>query len=159
MKELDVRIVRLEPSRVASALGYGPEPERIAWTRLLEWVNAGGLTNDGSEHRYYGFNNPNPSPGTPNYGYEQWVTVGSDVEPGEGIECKTFDGGLYAVTRCTLAHIGEAWQALAAWVETSPYACAPHQWLEGSVDPPKTPSDLGAEPAAIALDLYFPIAE
>lgn len=159
MKDLDVRIVRLEPMRVASALGYGPGPEPVAWAKLLEWVHQTGLMEDGTEHRYYGFNNPNPSPGTPNYGYEQWVTIGPDTEPGEGIACRMFEGGLYAVTRCTLDHIGEVWQALAAWVETSPYDGASHQWLEGSVDPPKTAAEVGANPATIELDLYFPIAQ
>ena len=34
MNDLEVRIVNLEPMRVAYALGYGESPEMIAWRRL-----------------------------------------------------------------------------------------------------------------------------
>ncbi|NNK92581.1 MAG: MerR family transcriptional regulator, partial [Acidimicrobiia bacterium] len=72
MTEGDVRIVELEAMRVAAALGFGPEPESEAWGKLMTWARA---TNhlDGTQ-RYFGFNNPNPMPGSPNYGYEQWMT-------------------------------------------------------------------------------------
>ena len=79
MGELDVRIVKLEPMRVASAYGFGTSPEEEAWGKLLAWARAKDLLNE--DVRFFGFNNPNPSPGSPNYGYEQWMTVGQDVEP------------------------------------------------------------------------------
>ena len=43
MEELNVRIVRLAPMRVASAYGFGASPEGIAWQTLLDWAKAGGL--------------------------------------------------------------------------------------------------------------------
>ena len=43
MEALNVRIVRLDPMRVASAYGFGPSPEEIAWQTLLDWAKAGGL--------------------------------------------------------------------------------------------------------------------
>ena len=43
MEALNVRIVRLDPMRVASAYGFGPSPEDIVWQTLLDWGKAGGL--------------------------------------------------------------------------------------------------------------------
>jgi DNA gyrase inhibitor GyrI len=150
MSELEVRIVRLEPVRVAAALGFGSSPEGIAWDKLLTWMRAKGLKFD--EHRFFGFNNPDPSPGSPNYGYEQWVTVEPAVEPEGEIKVKEFGGGLYAVTRCKLPQITEVWKQLVAWREDSPYKCAHHQWLEECITPPDTPFD------DIIMDIYLPIA-
>ncbi|NLX09151.1 MAG: hypothetical protein GXY36_05810 [Chloroflexi bacterium] len=150
MSEIDVRIVRLEPMRVAMAHGFGPSPEVIAWEKLLAWMQATGLRPE--EHRFFGFNNPDPSPGSPNYGYEQWVTVGPEVQPGGDITIKEFGGGLYAVTRCKLPQITETWRRLAAWREDSPYRCASHQWLEEALSPAVEPFD------EVVLDIYIPIA-
>lgn len=155
MNNLDVRIVRLEPQRVAVSYGFGSSPESIAWKKLIDFIKAKGLDSDGQTHRYLGFNNPSPAPGSPNYGYEQWVTVSPEIT-GEGdIKIKDFTGGLYAVTRCQLRNIGETWQALVAWRETSPYRTGHHQWLEEMINPQlDQPISEDAE-----LDLYLPISE
>ena len=76
MSDLDVRIVKLEPVRVASFHGFGESPEDEAWNKLVAWAKPKGLLHDPQHHRIYGFNNPNPSPGSPNYGYEFWMAVG-----------------------------------------------------------------------------------
>ena len=98
MGELDVKIVKLEPMRVGSVYGFGDSQEKLAWEKLIGWAEAKGLLRSG-EYRIFGFNNPNPSPGSPNYGYEFWMVVGQDVEPEGEIAAKDFAGGLYAVTR------------------------------------------------------------
>ncbi len=153
MSELAVRIVKLEPMRVASAYGFGEQPELQAWDTLLSWAKSKGYE-DLSKHRFFGFNNPNPSPGSPNYGYEQWMTVGPEEEPTEGIEIKEFSGGLYAVTRCEgLQHITEIWMQLAVWREDSPYQEAHHQWLEECFTPEAERLE------DYVFDLYAPIAE
>jgi DNA gyrase inhibitor GyrI len=157
MSDLNVRVVTLEPMRVASAHAYGPSPEGPAWDKLIAWAGAKGLLEDPAVHRIFGFNNPNPSPGTPNYGYEFWIQVGPEVE-GEGeITIKEFAGGLYAVSRCEcLARIGQDWQALAAWAQESPYTHGKHQWLEKHISP--APS-LPQSESELVLDLYLPIAQ
>ena len=38
MSELDVRIIEIEPMRVASAHGFGEQPEIIAWEKILAWA-------------------------------------------------------------------------------------------------------------------------
>ena len=80
MSENEVRIEKLEPMQVASAYGFGEQPELEAWEKILAWAKEKGYA-DLSQHRFFGFNNPNPSPGSPNYGYEFWIVVGPDVEP------------------------------------------------------------------------------
>ena len=153
MSELEVRIIKLEPMRVASAYGFGEQPEYEAWEKILTWANSLGIT-DFEGYRFFGFNNPNPSPGNPNYGYEQWMTVDADAQPGEGIEIKEFPGGLYAVTRCEgLQHITDIWKQLAVWREESKYKEAHHQWLEECFTPQAEKLE------DYVFDLYAPIAE
>ena len=151
MSELEVRIVMLEPMRVASVHGFGPSPERVAWDKLVAWARPRGLL-DG-RHRIFGFNNPNPSPGSPNYGYEFWLAVGPDVEPEGDVRVREFAGGRYAVTRCQgVDNITPTWQRLVAWLAGSAYGHAGHQWLEEHIGAADVP------PEQLALDLYAPIA-
>ena len=153
MSELEVRIVSLEPMRVASANGFGEQPETQAWSKILTWASSQGFE-DLSKHRFFGFNNPNPSPGSPNYGYEQWITVPPGSQGNEEIEIKEFSGGLYAVTRSEgLQHISENWMKLALWREESNYHEAYHQWLEECF----TPAAERLED--YVFDLYAPIDE
>ncbi len=154
MNKLEVRVVTLEPLRVASAYGFGRSPEAQAWEKLLTWAKAKGLLKDLSTMRFFGFNNPNPSPGSPNYGYEQWMTVGPDVEPEGDIRIQDFGGGHYIVTRCKLPEIGEAWRQLVEWCESSEHRWTMNvQCLEESITPPETPFE------EVVMDLYLPILE
>ena len=158
MNKLEVRIVKLEPMRVASVWGFGNSPEEQAWEKLMTWAKPKGLLDDLEQHRIFGFNNPNPSSGSPNYGYEFWITVGPDVEPEGELRIQEFLGGLYAVTRCEVrgeAHntIPETWKRLIKWLVDSQYKQASHQWLEEHLGPVDTSLD------ELLLDLYAPIAE
>jgi DNA gyrase inhibitor GyrI len=156
MNELQVRIVHLEPMRVASVHGYGPSPEGVAWSKLFAWAKPKGLLDDYKERRIFGFNNPNPSPGSPNYGYEFWITVGPELEPEGEVHIQDFRGGLYAVTRCQgVENIGPTWQKLVEWLAHSKYEHARHQWLEEHIGPAIEHED----PSKLTLDLYAPIAE
>jgi DNA gyrase inhibitor GyrI len=156
MSGLEVRIVRLAPLRVASVHAFSASPEHDAWEKLMAWAKPKGLLEDLETHRIFGFNNPNPSPGSPNYGYEFWIVVGPEVAPDGEAKIKEFAGGLYAVTRCKgVENIGETWKQLATWCEESKYRMASHQWLEEHLGPVGTPQ---AE-AELVLDLYCPIAE
>jgi DNA gyrase inhibitor GyrI len=157
MSDLDVRIVKLEKMRVASFLGFGPSPEEEAWNKLNTWVKPRGYQENPEQHPIFGFNNPDPSPGSPNYGYELWIVVGPEVESEGDMSTKEFAGGLYAVTRCDVPkgdfeEIGRKWKQLATWREDSRYKAAHHQWLEKSVE-------FDASVLEFALDLYIPIAE
>jgi AraC family transcriptional regulator len=153
-----VRIVRLEPVHVAAALGYGEGPEGLAWGKILTWAKAKGLLEDIQSHRFFGFNNPSPSAGSPNYGYEQWITVDPSAQPEGEIKIKGFAGGLYAVTRCTgVENIFPTWQRLAAWHENSSYRHGQHQWLEEAITPEHNLP--GGDINQAVFDLYMPVAE
>ncbi|MBZ0307301.1 MAG: GyrI-like domain-containing protein, partial [Anaerolineae bacterium] len=146
----EVRIVRLEPMQIASAHGFGTQPEMQAWEKIFVFVRGIDL----KTRRFFGFNNPNPAPGSPNYGYEQWVTVPPEAQPEGEVEIKTFEGGLYAVTRCRLSSITEVWQQLVTWREDSPYKPAHHQWLEETLTSDIFQSGGAVEDAL--FDLYLP---
>ena len=157
MSELDVRIVELPPLRVASFHGFGEGPEDIAWAKLEAWAQPRGYRDDPQHHRIFGFNNPNPTPGSPAYGYEFWIEIGPEVQAEGEMRIVDFAGGLYAVARCSprpgaFETIGETWQKLVTWREDSRYRSAGHQCLEEHIDV--------TEPGQVFdLDLYLPIAE
>ena len=154
MSELQVKVIKLEPMRVVSFHGFGQEPENIAFQKLRDWAEPKGLLDDPHKRRVFGFNNPDPSPGSPNYGYEVWMEIDSEVKVEEGLTIKDFDGGLYGVARVFgVEHIGSRWGELVAWLESSKYKGAHHQWLEQHAT--------GKEmlPEELTLDLYIPIAE
>lgn len=160
MDELEVRIVRLEPMRVASATGFGESPEPSAWSKILSWAESEGLFSDLEAVRFFGFNNPNPSPGTKKYGYEQWMTVGPDVEPEGEVQIKEFSGGLYAVTKCSgISVIGTTWSHLAAWLEDSRYRIGSHQSLEECLTTLTSIEELENSLDEIVMDLHLPITE
>jgi DNA gyrase inhibitor GyrI len=155
-KELNVRVVRLEPMRVACVNGYGEGPEGIAFNKMRAYVKEKGLNRDGKVHRFFGFNNPNPSAGSPNYGYDVWVTVDADTQSEGEVKVFEFPGGLYAVLSIrpvTGEEIPSAWQKLVTWLENSPYRGARHQWLEEHI------GNIELEFPNLTLDLYLPIAE
>ena len=136
MSNAEVRIVKLEKMRVASVLGFGSSPELEAWDKLLNWAGEKGLLGDLGKVRFFGFNNPDPSNGSPNYGYEQWMTVPSEIEGDKGVKVKEFPGGLYAVASCVGAgNIFPAWQKLVVWCEESIYEFGEGQALEELLNP------------------------
>lgn len=164
MNKLDVRIIRLEPMRVASIHGFGANPEEKAWQKLEEWAQPRKLFDDPAAHPIYGFNNPNPSAGSPNYGYELWLQVDADAQPDDGMQMVDFEGGLYAVTRCevpvgNMEAIGATWKRLVAWYEQSKYSRGDHQWLEKSVLIPQWGNLASRPDLEFAMDLFLPIRE
>ena len=161
MEELEVRIVELEPMRVASVRAISETPERDAWEKMRAWAEPKGLLEDIEKHPVFGFNNPDPSPDRKEYGYEFWMRVGPDIESEGDIKIKEFEGGLYAVTTCNLKQeleseffrkegYLESWKKLVDWVKSSEYQLGQHQCLERAHDP-----DASAE--EMVLDLYCPI--
>ncbi len=154
MNALDVKIVELPAMRVVSVHAFGSEPEPKAWKKLQAWAKTHDMEAPSPGHRVFGFNNPNPSPGSPNYGYEFWVQVGPEIEAGDDATIKEFSGGRYAVTRCVgVEQIVATWKQLVAWRENSLYRYGDHQWLEEHISMGENPDD------TLVLDLYMPIKE
>ncbi len=160
MSDLDVRIVEMAPMRVASAHGFGQNPEEIAWKKILDFAQAQGL--DTGEARFFGFNNPNPSPSSPNYGYEQWMTVGPEVEAVGDIVIREVPARRYVVTHFKgLENITRMWQELVLWFEESPYQKPPHwnECLEELLTPPPNVPFDDVSFEEFEFNLYLPIAE
>jgi AraC family transcriptional regulator len=154
MQESEIRIVRLEPMRIAYAKGFGTSPEAEAWEKILSWAKEKGLLDKMEDHRLFGFNNPEPTPDKPEYGYEQWITVEKDAKPAEDVQIKDFPGGQYAVARTKLSTITESWKNLVEWIQNSKYDFGPYQYLEECLGFAGDTPDLETE-----FDIYMPIKE
>ncbi len=153
MANLNVRIVMLAPMTVASFRALGESPEPAAWEQLRAWAEPKGLLEDLQKHPVFGFNNPNPTPDSNEYGYEFWIAIEPHETLTSGAETKEFPGGLYAVTRCKLTgepNVLETWKMLWEWVQTSEYQWRETHELEKVLNP-------GAPEDEIELELYLPI--
>ena len=154
MSDIDVKIITLAPMQVASALGFGEGPEVLAWEKIFNFLRQKGLWEDMESLNYYGFNNPDPTPASPNYGYEQWVVIPEAISGTEEVEIKQFPGGTYAVALCEgIPNIFQRWKELFAWREDSPYQAGSHQWLEKWENPTKE----GLSEEDMVMALYLPI--
>lgn len=148
----DVRIIELKPMKVAWYRAESESPEQEAWEIMLEWAEKNGIK-DLPITRFFGFDNPPPTPGQSVYGYEVWVTIHKDIEPSEKIQIKDFQGGLYAVTNTSYKDfdIQEKWQMLFKWVEQSEFEYEERACLEETI------SISQYEQGNIQLDLFLPI--
>ncbi len=156
MADLKVRVVDLEPMRVARFSAIGEAPERDAWEKLRAWAAPKGLLDTPEKHPIFGFNNPPPSRERREYGYEFWIRIDPLKDSEDAIEVQEFAGGLYAVTRCKLlgdpaGSVVDVWKSLWDWAQTS----SEYRWrrtheLEQSYN-------LEAGEEEIVLDLYLPI--
>ena len=158
MENQDIRIITLPPLRVASFYAFCKNPETEAWDKVYKWANSHGVWQDAPMVRIFGFNNPNPSEGSPNYGYEFWLTIGTEVITDGETKIKDFSGGLYAVLFCDVSGnpwdiIPATWGKLVKWLESSHYKHSNHQWLEEHL------SRTNPNKSGFLLDLYLPISE
>jgi DNA gyrase inhibitor GyrI len=159
MKKNEMRIVEIGPMSVASFHGYGASPETIAFEQMKAWLAAAGVVTGVPTARVFGFNNPSPTSGSPNYGYEFWVELPADsplavaVQNEPEVAVKRFDGGRYAA----LAHEGTgesipaAWKRLVELTVAAGHETGHHQWLEEHF------IDLGRESEVLSLDCLAPI--
>jgi len=155
MPELEVRTCELGPMVVVSALGFGTEPETEAWNLIRQFLERQGMKAESGDRRFFGFNNPNPSPGSPNYGYEQWMTVDPDVAVEAPLTRKEIPGRRYVVTRFTgLQNITDTWRAFVAWFEDS--GLQPGAGCDECLEELRNPME--ASPDRWEFDLYLPVA-
>lgn len=150
--ENEVRVIKLRPMRVAYYTAVSESPEDDAWNVMRKWVKENTL-DELFTTRYFGFNNPDPSPGNSIYGYEVWVTVTPEIQDDDNIGIKEFRGGLYAVVSCNMQDIVKKWTLLYSYIEKShSYKIAKHQWLEEHLI-----LNDSSWPSHMQVDLYCPI--
>ena len=138
---------------VASVHAFGEAPEQEAWRRLRLWAVPRALFSDFNRHPVFGFNNPNPSPGSKEYGYELWIRVDGPEEGESAVTFREFEGGLFAVTTCKLRgdpDIAASWRRLWEWAQRGPYRWRRAQELEKVLDP-------NAAEDEMVLELYLPV--
>ncbi len=122
MNELIVRYVRLPAFHVAFVCTVSKTPEEESLKKIKAWAESKGYWNNPAKHLLFGYNNPSPTPGKDEYGYEVILTVYPDVKPEGEVEIKKIPGGLYAVTRCKGAEtFFETWMALYNWIKNTEY--------------------------------------
>jgi DNA gyrase inhibitor GyrI len=157
MEQLEVHLVALPPIRVACFNGFSEAPESLAIEKMKAWAKKHNIS--AGSCRLFGHNNPDPTPGSPNYGYDIWLTVEESFNVVNDVEIIAFPGGLYAVTRCIainpMEDIPLTWQKLVRWMQASKYHPGRHQWLEEHIVPLE---EMGKE-LPFTLDLYLPISE
>ena len=155
MDENTVAIVELEPMRVVSFRAVGNSPEEIALQKLMDWARPNGLLEDLSKHPIFGFDNPPPTEGQEEYGYEVWIRIETGTLLESHLETRVFDGGAYAVTECAVG--GEPWKTITAtwerlndWAQANGYEPGSHQHFEKYQNP-------GASLQDLRLELYLPV--
>jgi len=122
MNDLEVQMINLEAMHVVVATGYGTDPENEAWSEILEFATDHDLDPWDQTHRFFGFNDPDPEPIDSDYGYEQWMTVSTEVEVVPPLKTRDVDGGRYAMVRIHgLDTIGDSWRYLADWCKEHGY--------------------------------------
>lgn len=130
MKQEKIKMVTLPSFKAVSFYGFGESPEEQAFQEANQWIEKHHLFQE-NKFRHFGFNNPDPSHGSPNYGYEIWIAPSQVFSSAEEDKVIEFQGGLYATAYCpSLDVIGKIWQGLVNWQETNGYYHATHQWLE-----------------------------
>lgn len=151
-EKLDVKIVTLPQMLVASCTAFGPSPEIEAYREMIAWAGDKQLLTYPEGQRIFGFNNPNPTPGSPNYGYEFWLTVPLGTAGTETVQIKEVPECTYAVLHCeSLDVIGQRWQQLVNWLQTSGYRMTAGECLEEYLGP------LEMEEEKMNFDLYQPV--
>ncbi|MDE7248724.1 MAG: effector binding domain-containing protein [Lachnospiraceae bacterium] len=113
-----VRIVLLPPCTVASYQFAGEDPEETVGEVMDMFIRSSRLYEIKPDARLFGFNNPEPQPGSDYHGYEDWVTIPDNMEVSAPLMKKHFAGGLYAAYTINFPDFYE-WNFLKEWVKNS----------------------------------------
>jgi hypothetical protein len=142
---MKTEIREVATSQAARFHAFSSSPEEKAWAAMEGWAGPKGYLVKDAPVEIYGYNNPNPSAGSPNYGYE-FLVVAEDLSGAP--EVVTLTGGKYLIAPfegddpTTLA---EAWKALVEQAERDGHSHGTHQWLEKHTPP------------GLNITLYLPI--
>ncbi|UCG45414.1 MAG: GyrI-like domain-containing protein [Candidatus Bathyarchaeota archaeon] len=118
---MEVRLERLSAMRAAHVHSFSESPEEDSWTKIETWAKSQGLFDEHLRTRVFG-RNTYPTTEPEPHGYEFFLTVGNNVEPGDGIDILEIQSGLYAVLRVEGLHnLGEAWKRMWDFIEVSEY--------------------------------------
>ena len=148
----EIRIETLHPIRAAHFHAFSQTPEDDAWKKAASWAESRGLLGE-TPTRVFGRNNPPPSPGKKEYGYEFFLELEPGLKEEEGVRIEKLPGGRCAVLACEgVEHLPETWRRLYDWVTTNGKKVADHG-LEEHLNP--------GEPdvSRLEFDLWLPVEE
>ena len=118
---MHVGLERIESLPAVYAYAFSDAPEEDATKKLMDWAKSRGLMENNSVSRLFG-RNTYPTDKSEPHGYELYLTVKGAIKPERDIKAGEIPGGLYAVMRFkNLYRIGDAWEKLWNWIETSEY--------------------------------------
>jgi hypothetical protein len=147
---MTINVKEVPAAKAARFHAFSSSPEEEAYKAMETWAAPKGYLVKDSAATIYGYNNPNPSAGSPNYGYE-FIVVADDLSGAQ--EVIDFPGGRYAVADSGVsvgvddpAKLGDAWKQIVQEVERQGHVLGKHQWLELHTFP------------AIQITLYVPLA-
>lgn len=172
----DVKVIKKLPKMKVACFSYfGEDPECHAFEEIKKWAKKRGLSfHEDSDHRIFGYNNPDPMSPDEMYGYEVCVTVSREIYDGledapEYGRKETFDkvrrrmlpGGCYAAVsierRSGSSDIGReimaGWDHFRAWLDESRYIWDRRPYLEEHLGFDENDAHIGG------VELYMPVKE
>ncbi|NHJ05588.1 MAG: ArsR family transcriptional regulator [Candidatus Heimdallarchaeota archaeon] len=121
-ENLRVHYETLPPMRVACFHVISKTPENDASKKMSKWMKENNIFFDSEKHPTFGFDNPRPTQGKEEYGYEFWLKVEDDFEPKDDVKLKDIPSFYYVVTTCwRLTDIGRDWMHLDRWIREHDY--------------------------------------
>lgn len=145
-----IKVIREMPEMtVASFVCNGVHPEMAALEKMYIWADKSGITSQ--PHRIFGFNNPDPSKGNPEYGYEVWITVSDGFSSNDAV-IKKIPPRTYAVLGTVLSEIEISWRHFVKWLNLGKYEYGGGNCLEEHLTGREDWGRIDME-----FDLYMPV--
>ena len=160
MKEMEVRLERLNKLRAAYSYSDGSFPEEEAFKKIMSWAERKGLLSKEGV-RFFG-RNTYPNDKVEGHGYECFLTIENQTVYND-IEISEIPSGLYAVLRFKdIRNISFAWNKLWTWIEEKGYEYAgwlkgKHGWVSGFEEQVNWQEN--ATPTKWIYDLWLPLEE
>lgn len=157
----DVRIINLPKMVFACYRAESASPEEDCWKIMNGFIQENNLLEQYG-FRHFGFNNPDPTEGSPIYGYEMWVTIPKELSVPMPLYKKEFSGGSFGAIPTYMTEIGERWQQLWQWAMNDVHyevdwdIDKDRRWLEECIDY-QLFNDPTVGPDKKQLDLLVPI--
>ena len=121
-ENLQVHFETLPPMRIVSFHVISKTPENDASKKMQKWMKENNIFFDSDSHPTFGFDNPKPTRGKEEYGYEFWLKVDDDFEPKDDVKVKDIPSFQYVVTTSwRLTDVGRDWKHLDRWIKEHNY--------------------------------------
>lgn len=155
--EMEMKIVKRQPTRVAFVRHIGPYAEcGEAWGKLCAWAGRRGLLGPDTTVIGISYDDPEVTP-PEKIRYDACVTVGEEVEPEGEIGVQTLKGGDYAMTvhRGPYEKLAETYGRISGeWAPQSGRVISSDPCLEVYLnDPHRTPPD------QLRTEIHVPLEE